>query len=141
MTKKLGREEILAQIPAARAAGKAARKESWWPVHAEWLPDHEAVLIGTRGGISFLVPRDKISELGNATADQLEGVRVEGEGLRWDELDVDVSVRGLLSDALGPSFSTRAAGAIGGRARSRAKATASRANGAKGGRPRKQGAG
>lgn len=137
MVKKLAREEILAQIPAARAAGKAATKAAWWPVNAEWLADHDAVLIGTRGGISFLVPRNRLKELKDATPDQLEDVRIEGEGLRWDELDVDLSVRGLLSDALGPSFSTQAAGAIGGRAKSRAKAAAARANGAKGGRPRK----
>jgi hypothetical protein len=137
MVKKLTREQILAQIPAARAAGKAAMKEPWWPVHVEWVAEHDAVLIGTKGGISFLVPRSRIKEIKKAEPEQLVAVDLAGEGIRWEELDVDLSVRGLLADALGPSFSTRAAGAIGGRARTKAKAAAARANGAKGGRPRK----
>jgi hypothetical protein len=138
MTKKLTRGAIIAQIPAARAAGKAMMKEPWWPVHVEWLADHDSVLIATRGGVSFLVPRHRMKELKNAQPEQLVGVDLAGEGIRWDELDVDLSVRGLLADAFGPSFSTRASGAIGGRAKSKAKGAAARANGGKGGRPRKQ---
>lgn len=138
MVKKLTRKAIMAQIPAARAAGKAAMKEPWWPVHVEWLADHDAVLIETRGGISFLVPRHRMKELRNALPEQLVGVDLAGEGIRWDQLDVDLSVQGLLADALGPTFSTRASGAIGGRAKSKAKTAAARVNGAKGGRPRKR---
>ena len=76
--------------------------------------------------------------LKNATPQQLAAVELAGEGIRGDELDVDLSVRGLLADALGPRFSTTAAGTIGGRAKTRAKAAAARAIGAKGGRPRKR---
>jgi hypothetical protein len=138
MIRKLADAEILDQIPAARAAGKALQKEPWWPVHVEWRTRDDAVLIATRSGVSFLVPRQRMKWLKNASSQQLAAVELAGEGVRWDDLDVDVSVRGLLADALGPRFSTTAAGTIGGRAKTRAKAAAARANGAKGGRPRKR---
>jgi hypothetical protein len=91
-----------------------------------------------RSGMSPVVPRSCIPELEGATARQLESVEVSGEAVRWDGIDVDVSVPGLLSEMLGPTLSTQAAGRRGGTATSPAKAAASRANGRRGGRPRKR---
>jgi len=57
-----------------------------------------------------------------------------GYGLHWEDLDVDLSVPGLLSGLLGTAgyMAGRA-----GRSTSPAKAAAARANGARGGRPRR----
>ncbi|HEX7051184.1 MAG TPA: DUF2442 domain-containing protein [Longimicrobiales bacterium] len=137
MVRKLGRAEILAQIPAARAAGREAQREPWWPVAVRYDPVSDDVVIGMRGGKSLIVPRAHIPELREATVEQLGRVQPAGEAIRWDELDVDVSVPGLLSELLGPHLSTRASGRRGGAVRSPAKAAAARANGKKGGRPRK----
>jgi hypothetical protein len=66
-------------------------------------------------------------------------VRVVGGGstLRWDGLDVDLSVAGLLLSAVDPQERVRQLAALAGRATTEAKAAAARLNGAKGGRPRK----
>ncbi|MBI4543875.1 MAG: DUF2442 domain-containing protein [Gemmatimonadetes bacterium] len=138
MVKKLERDEILAQIPAARAAGRAAQRERWWPVDVRYEPATERVNIGLRDGKSLIIPRADIAGLAKATRAQLERVELAGEAIRWDELDVDVSVPGLLSELLGPRFSTQASGRLGGKVRSKAKAAAARANGSRGGRRRKR---
>jgi hypothetical protein len=124
------------QIEAARAKGRAAQREPWWPVDVRYERDGACIVITMRSGMSLVVPRSRIPELKGATARQLESVEVSGEAVRWDGIDVDVSVPGLLSQMLGPTLSTQAAGRRGGAATSPAKAAASRANGKKGGRPR-----
>lgn len=69
----------------------------------------------------------------------LAGLRHEetlgkGYGLHWEELDVDLSLPGLMAGIFGTrTWMARRAG----QATSAAKAAAARANGAKGGRPRK----
>jgi hypothetical protein len=137
MAEKFRRDEILAQIPAARAAGRRAQREPWWPVSACYDRGCDALVIGLRDGKSLTVPRSHVPELADATGRQVDGVELIGEALRWDALDVDVSVPGLISELLGPSLSTQSSGRLGGKARSRAKAAAARRNGRKGGRPRR----
>jgi hypothetical protein len=126
------------QIDAARAEGRDAQRRPWWPIDVRYERDGECVVIRMRSGMSLVVPRSCIPELEGATARQLENVEVSGEAVRWDGIDVDVSVPGLLSEMLGPTLSTQAAGRRGGTATSPAKAAASRANGRRGGRPRKR---
>lgn len=68
--------------------------------------------------------------------DQLAAVELlgQGYGLHWEELDVDLSLPGLMAGLFGTkAWMARRAG----QATSAAKAAAARANGAKGGRPRK----
>jgi len=61
-----------------------------------------------------------------------------GLGLRWEGLDVDLSVPGLLAGLFGTkAYMDRQRAARAGSATSVAKAAAARRNGAKGGRPRK----
>lgn len=136
--KKLTRAEILAQIPAARRAGRTMQRQPWWPVAVDYDGQADVLIIEMRGGRALVVPRSDIRELASATSDQLRRVELAGEAVRWDDLDVDVSVPGLLSELLGPRFSTRESGRLGGKATSAAKARAARRNGAKGGRPRKR---
>jgi hypothetical protein len=60
-----------------------------------------------------------------------------GSGLNWEEVDVDLSVAGLILDAVDQSAKRSELARLAGKSRSRAKATAARANGKKGGRPRR----
>jgi hypothetical protein len=62
-----------------------------------------------------------------------------GEALRWDAIDLDVAVLGLLFEAFESTPFFSQLGRKGGSAKSKAKAAAARANGMKGGRPRKKG--
>jgi hypothetical protein len=105
-------------------------------VDAHYESSANRVVIEFRYGQSIGIPVTSIPEVRGATACQLAGVEVTDDAIRWNDLDVDISVPGLLSDWLGPRFSTAAAGRIGGKSKSRAKGAAARANGKKGGRPR-----
>jgi hypothetical protein len=89
------------------------------------------------------VPRD-VEGLQGASTDDLKAIEVEafGLGIHFPTLDADLYVPALLEGVLGSkSWMAAQLGAAGGRTRTAAKATASRENGKRGGRPRKHIAG
>lgn len=95
------------------------------------------IVVELRSGFTFGFPPERIPGLEGAEATDLAAVRISpsGDGLHWDDLGVDVSLTGLVSEALNlrewaPRFM--------GQARSEAKARAARLNGMKGGRPRRK---
>jgi hypothetical protein len=96
------------------------------------------VTLHTDVQISFPV---RLAEgLAEASPEDLAIVEItpSGLGLHWPRLDADLHVPGLLAGQFGSkSWMAAQLGAAGGRARSSAKATSSRENGRKGGRPRK----
>ena len=86
---------------AVREAREADRVEpradsAWYDI------EHRVISVRLRNGYVFGFPRDRIPELVVARADQLSRVRISpsGEGLHWDELDVDLSLTELLTEAL-----------------------------------------
>jgi Protein of unknown function (DUF2442) len=88
-------------------------------------------------------PRD-VEGLQHASADDLKVIEVEGFGLgiHFPKLDADLYVPALLQGVLGSKrWLAEQLDAAGGRARSAAKAAASRENGKRGGRPRRSTAG
>jgi hypothetical protein len=94
------------------------------------------LLVELRSGFAFGFPPERVSGLEAANAKELSKVRISpsGDGLHWDDLNVDASLTGLMADALNlrewaPRFM--------GQSRSEAKARAARLNGMKGGRPRR----
>jgi hypothetical protein len=92
------------------------------------------ILVELRSGFVFGFPPARVPGLENASADQLSAVRISpsGDGLHWDEVNVDVSLTGLMREALNlREWAPRIMGQI----RSEAKARAARENGLKGGRP------
>ena len=91
-------------------------------------------------GCLFAFPARQVQGLAEASDADLEAVEVLGVGfgLRWDALDVDVSVPGLLAGLFGTrAWMDRQRAARAGAAQSPAKSEAARRNGRKGGRPRK----
>jgi hypothetical protein len=124
-----------AQIDAALARGARTQQEEPRALSALYAPADRRVTVSLTNGASFAFPVDMITELQGASAAQLSDVAVlgRGYGLRWEALDVDLTVPGLLADIFGTrSHMARRAGS----ATSEAKAAAARANGARGGRPR-----
>lgn len=119
---------------AVRAAREADRIEP--RAHAAaYDPKQGLVLIELRSGFVFGFPPERIPGLAGASAGRLSEVRLSpsGDGLHWDDMDVQASLTGLISEALRlPEWAPR----IMGQSRSDAKAHAARLNGLKGGRPR-----
>ena len=131
--------EILRQIPQARAAEQAARTRGHRARTVRFDRAHARVVVELSSGVVFAFPVRTIPALRRATPGDLAKVVLSaaGSGLRWEALDVDLSVAGLLLSAVAPAERVRYLATLAGRATSDAKAAAARANGAKGGRPRK----
>ena len=88
----------------------------------------------------FAFPARKAQGLERASDDELAQIEILGLGLglHWEQLDVDLSVPGLLAGLFGTkAYMDRQRAARAGAATSVAKAAAARRNGRKGGRPRK----
>ncbi len=118
------------EIEEARARGEA--RTAYYGRSLKY--DHGIFHLALRNGLAVRIPTKMIAELAAATPSQIRAVRLTPDGgtLEQRQLDVDISVPGLLRDLLGFDAQSR-----GGKARSAAKVAAARANGAKGGRPKK----
>lgn len=128
--------EVLASIPGARARAAEADAAEPRAVSAAYDTREERVRVELRNGCAVLVPVEFVPGLEGASPEQLAGVSVEdgGAALRWEELDADASLPGLVARVL----DVRAwAARYLGQSTSEAKARAARENGKKGGRPRK----
>jgi hypothetical protein len=126
-----------AQIAKAKHAQRTLRSHGRVAESARYDPKSRRIDVTMTGGALFGIPVDRIRELKGASDDLLAKVSVDelGSGLRWDQLDVDVSVPGLIGEVF-PAVIASAFAALGGRSMSEAKVAAARANGMKGGRPR-----
>lgn len=126
-------ERQLEEISSGAAAGASIEADA---VSYDTEEDRIAVEFGN--GCVFAFPRKLAQGLHDATPAQLGTGRVlpGGETLRWDALDVDLSVAGLLAFVFGSRTWMQELGRAGGKSTGGAKAVAARLNGMKGGRPR-----
>lgn len=125
-----------AQIDAALQHGQMARLHEPRAAAARYDRQAGRVIVELSNGCIFAFPAKMAQGLETASDDQISQVEVlgSGSGLHWEDLDVDLSIPGLLAGLFGTrSHMAREAGKVS----SPAKATAARANGAKGGRPRR----
>jgi hypothetical protein len=134
--------EIRARIPGAIAAAQQADRSEPRAAAASYDRTSGRVRIDLTNGCVFEFPAAMAQGLADAGADDLVQVEVYpgGEGVRWNSLDVDLSVPGLLAGAFGGEAwmrqMGRRMGQKGGSARTESKAAAARENGRRGGRPR-----
>jgi len=140
--RKMTAAEIDAELDLARKRTQRARASGHRIATATYNARAHHVLLTLTSGVTVGIPIARIPHLADATSAQLKRVTVTptGSGVSWDELDVDLTIEGLLVDALGPSSFARALGRVGGKTTSTAKAAAARENGRKGGRPKKHAA-
>lgn len=133
------KSDILRQIVSARGREARERKAGRRAVAASYERRTGRVMMELTSGFVFGFPARAIPALAKASDDQLSAVELSpgGSGLHWNDLDVDLSIPGLLLSSVGRSEKLSEMARLAGRSRSRAKAKAARANGAKGGRPRK----
>lgn len=125
-----------AALDAALERGRAARASEPRAATARYDRPSGRVIVDLENGCTFAFPPRLAQGLEGASDDQLAAVEIlgRGYGLHWEELDVDLSLPGLMAGIFGTkAWMARRAG----QATSAAKAAAARANGTKGGRPRK----
>ncbi len=125
-----------AAIDAALERGRTAHASEPRAAAARYDRRSGRVIVDLENGCTFAFPPRLAQGLEGASDDQLATVEVlgKGYGLHWEELDVDLSLPGLMAGIFGTkAWMARRAG----QATSAAKSAAARANGAKGGRPRK----
>lgn len=129
-----------AQLAAAEERGRIAARTEPRAANARYDRRRGRIVVELTNGCTFTFPPHLAQGLENANDEQLAAFEIlgAGYGLHWEDLDVDLSIPGLLAGLFGTrSHMARLAG----QARSSAKAAAARANGAKGGRPRKSAGG
>lgn len=125
-----------AVIDAALERGRAAHANEPRAAAARYDRASSRIIVDLENGCTFAFPPRLAQGLEGASDDQLAAVEIlgRGYGLHWEELDVDLSLPGLMAGIFGTkAWMARRAG----QTTSVAKAAAARANGAKGGRPRK----
>lgn len=136
---RLTEAEILAQLPAADEAERIADLTEPRAKWAAYDPTSGRIVVELKLGSAFAFPPALFAELAEFTPEELASVEPDpsGEALLWEELDVGITVAGILVEILGDGM-LRAFASRGGSSRSQRKAAAARANGRKGGRPRKK---
>ena len=118
----------------------AAVREGGHAVSARYDRRRSRVVVALSTGVELAFPTRLAEGLAGASPEALADIEISpaGLGLHWPRLDADLYVPALLQGVFGSkSWMARQLGAEGGRSRTVAKVTASRANGRKGGRPKK----
>ncbi|MHB1194199.1 MAG: DUF2442 domain-containing protein [Longimicrobiales bacterium] len=141
MVKRLDEVELTSQLHRAKRVGRAADRSEPRAKGARYDRRTGLIELALTNGCFFSFPAARTEGLRNAAPDLLDRVEVLGNGyaLRWEELDADLTVPGLLAGRLGSRrWMAEEMGRAGGRVRSVAKTRAARENGRKGGRPRKE---
>ena len=134
----LSDRQVLAQVPAARRRATRARLSTPHADQVRYDRSSRQLHIQLTNGAALAIPVVLVPSLRAASDRDLGDVTVgpAGVGLRWERLDADLTVAGLVRLVLGTQVLLRVAGSVGGAARTTAKARAARLNGLKGGRPR-----
>jgi hypothetical protein len=124
------------EIDAAAERGRLLRSIEPRAAAVRYDRQHGRMIVELTNQCSLAFPPRLVQGLEQASDEDLSKVEIlgAGYGLHWEDLDVDISVPGLMVGLFGTrSYMARRAG----QSKSAAKAAAARANGAKGGRPRK----
>lgn len=128
------------EFKAANESMKELQTSTPSAVSAHFDAKSRNIIIKLSTGIGiFFAPKDA-QGLESATPKQLSEIVISpsGFGLHFPQIDADIWVPSLLEGALGSrKWMAARLGAQGGKARTTAKVSASRANGSLGGRPRK----
>ena len=130
----------------AAATRRAVERRATGPfaVAARYDRRRNRVIVSLNTGLELAFPPHIAQGLEHAAAADLTDIELSpsGFGIHFPKLDAHLYLPALLQGVFGSkAWMAAQLGAAGGRARSRAKAAAARANGKRGGRPRKVAAG
>lgn len=126
------------QVATERANRRRKRIPS--AITAHFDRNNGRVVVGLSNDLDVTFSPDLVQGLENAKPAQLESIEItpSGFGLHFPKLDADVYLPALLEGVFGSKrWIAAQLGALGGRSKSSAKASASRKNGRLGGRPKK----
>lgn len=128
------------EFDEANARAAARRGAAPWAVSARYDRRIGRVMVRLSSGLDVAFAPGQVQGLEKARPGDLAAIEISpsGQGLHFPKLDADLYLPALLEGLLGSRHWMAARlGERGGKARSAAKAAASRANGRLGGRPRK----
>lgn len=133
-------ENELARVPEVKK--RSTHRDAQKPRHAiaaRYEQSRGRLVVELDNGTDFSFPPHLASGLDKATPQDLSVIEISplGTGLHWPQLDVDLTVDGLISGVFGSRAWMRGHAARAGSVSSPKKALAARENGAKGGRPSK----
>jgi len=136
---QLTEENLKGQIEKAREAGKNADALDPRAESVSYNELDNKITIRLKNGATSSFPPTLVQGLADATPDEIADFSLtsEGRSVRWESLDLDFSIPGLVANIFGTKEWMAELGRQGGRRISIAKADAARKNGAKGGRPKK----
>jgi hypothetical protein len=132
-----------AEFAAALAAGRVEAETEIRAHSVRYVADRDAIEIVTTRHAGFLIPRGWIGALQDVPIEDLDKLEIwpGGSAIELEELDIHISVDGLMTAILPAMLPTRTVAAIfasrGGRATSESKRSSAQENGRRGGRPRK----
>ena len=130
--------ELRSNFARASRAGRRAASIEPRAADVEYRARERVLRIELTNGAAVILPVKLIPGLKRAAARDVRAVEIlgRGGGLHWEDLDLDLSVPGLLSSVFAGPEGLAELGRIGDRRSSAAKAAAARRNGRNGGRPR-----
>jgi hypothetical protein len=130
--------ELARSYNPARKAGEARLATQPRAAKASYDVRKARLVIELTNGVILMLPPKLLQGLKGATSAQLASVQLTplGTGLHWEALDADLSVAGLAAGIFGSkTWMSELARHAGSRTSTR-KASSSRENGKRGGRPR-----
>lgn len=125
-------KEIAAAVKRSKASQMVRATE------AKYVPSLDVLVLQLTNGTRAVLPREQLQGLQEGSRREIGHFKLVGggSGLYWPELDVDLSVEGLVNGIYGTRQWMSTLGRMGGSVRSKAKSEAARRNGLKGGRPK-----
>jgi hypothetical protein len=123
----------------AKASEQGQRLLTRGPLATSARCESGRIHVELNNGCAFEFPASQAEGLTGASLTELDRIEItaKGLGLYWPDLDADLYVPNLIKGVLGTKQWMSHIGTTGGKAKSSAKAEASRSNGRLGGRPRK----
>ena len=134
-----------AEFAAALATGRTEVETEIRAEAVRYIADRDAIEIVTTRHAGFLIPRAWIGALQDVPIADLAKLELwpDGSAIELEDLDIHISVDGLVTAILPAMLPARTVAAIfasrGGKATSNAKRSSAKENGRRGGRPRKVG--